>query len=160
MLEDTHLALLKMLDAAGVRYRMIHHAAEGATATASALRGHALRDAAKSIVVRAGITKKVRRYLLAVVPGDRQVDLERLKELTNASDIGFARRDIAERLAGSVSGSFIPFSFNPELELVVDRSLLTSKEIYFNAARLDRSVAMNSVDYVAVARPRTAEISC
>ncbi len=44
--------------------------------------------------------------------------------------VSFASSDIAERLAGSVAGTILPFSFNPELALVV--------ELYFNAARLDR----------------------
>ena len=64
----------------------------------------------------------------------------------------------AERLAGSVTGTVLPFSFNPELELVVDPSLLENDEIYFNAARLDRSMVLKTSDYVAVARPRLGRI--
>jgi Ala-tRNA(Pro) deacylase len=36
----------------------------------------------------------------------------------------FASSDIAERLAGSVAGTILSFSFNPELALVVDPLLL------------------------------------
>ena len=52
----------------------------------------------------------------------------------------------------------LPLSFNPELELVVDPSLLENDEIYFNAARLDRSMVLKTSDYVAVARPRLGRI--
>ncbi|MQY03015.1 YbaK/EbsC family protein [Actinomadura macrotermitis] len=151
---------MKLLDSSGKPYRTIAHAAAGVTETASRLRGHRLEDAAKSIIVRAGITRKAGRYLLTVVSGDRQVDLERVRELTNARDVGFARKDIAEGLAGSVSGSFVPFSLHPDLELIVDRGLLEREEIYFNAARLDRSVALASADYLAIARPLVADIAC
>lgn len=71
----------------------------------------------------------------------------------------FASPDIAERLAGSVTGTVLPFSFNPELELVVDPSLLENEEIYFNAARLDRSLALKTSDYFEITRPRLARIA-
>ena len=57
--------------------------------------------------------------------------------------------DIAEKLSGSVVGTVLPFSFNPELELIVDPSLLAHEEIVFNAARLDRSLYLKASDYVA-----------
>ena len=72
--------------------------------------------------------------------------------------VAFASTDIAERLAGSVTGTVLPFSFNPELELVVDPSLLENDELYFNAARLDRSMVLKTNDYVAVAKPRLGHI--
>jgi Ala-tRNA(Pro) deacylase len=40
----------------------------------------------------------------------------------------------------------LPFSFNLELELVVDPTLLETDELYFNAARLDRSVVLKTRD--------------
>ncbi|HZU69983.1 MAG TPA: hypothetical protein VFA09_22120 [Ktedonobacteraceae bacterium] len=52
----------------------------------------------------------------------------------------------------------MPFSFNPDLELVVDPSLLENDEIYFNAARLDRSMVLKTSDYVAIAKPRLKHI--
>lgn len=64
--------------------------------------------------------------------------------------VGRDTQDIAERLAGSVTGTILPFSFNPELELVIYPSLLENEEIYFNVARLDRSIVLKTSDYVAV----------
>jgi hypothetical protein len=67
--------------------------------------------------------------------------------------VSFASPDIAEKLAGSVAGTVLPFSFNPELELVVDPSLLENDELYFNAARLDRAMVLKTSDDVASAQP-------
>ena len=72
--------------------------------------------------------------------------------------IAFASTEIAERLAGSVTGTILPFSFNPELEVVVDPSLLENEEIYFNVARLDRSMVLKTRDYVTVAKPRLGRL--
>jgi hypothetical protein len=45
-------------------------------------------------------------------------------------------------------------TFSAELELIADRSLLEVDELFFNAARLDRSVALSTEDYVQIAAPR------
>ena len=99
------------------------------------------------------------KYILGVVPGDARVDLNAVKALLGGTYISFASAEIAERLAGSVAGTILPFSFHPELELVVDPALLENNEIYFNAARLDRSMALKVSDYVAVAKPRLERIA-
>ncbi|MFI9170092.1 YbaK/EbsC family protein [Streptomyces lincolnensis] len=151
--------IIRFLDEGGARYRIIEHPAEGRTDVASALRRHPLREAAKSIIVRVSMSKRTGRYLLAVVPGDRQVDLARLAAVCGGRKAGFATREIAERLAGSVSGSIPPLSFGPELPVVADARLFDTQEVYFNAARLDRSIALTTEDYLSLARPQVEQIA-
>ena len=157
--EDAYTRLIAWLDERGVSYRLIDHAPEGRTEVVSPMRGNALRLAAKCIVLMVKLGKKVTRYILAVVPGDARVDLQAVKTLLGGTYISFASADIAERLAGSVAGTILPFSFHPELELVVDPALLENEEMYFNAARLDRSMVLKTREYVAVASPRLERIS-
>ncbi|HKV83845.1 MAG TPA: YbaK/EbsC family protein [Ktedonobacterales bacterium] len=157
--DDTYGRLIALLGERGASYRLIDHAPEGRTELVSAMRGNALAQAAKCIVLLVKVGKKVTRYILAVVPGDARVDLAAVKALLGATYVGFASSEIAERLAGSVAGTILPFSFTPELELVADPSLLEQSELYFNAARLDRSLVLSTRDYVAVAQPRVARIA-
>ena len=103
--------------------------------------------------------KKITRYILAVIPGDTMVDFQAVKALLGSSYVAFASAEVAERLAGSVAGTILPFSFNKEPELVVHPSLLENEEMYFNAARLDRSMVLSTRDYVAVAKPRLGHIA-
>ncbi|MFP3986163.1 YbaK/EbsC family protein [Streptomyces sp. E11-3] len=151
--------LIGLLGEHSATYRVIEHEPEGATEAVSALRGNTLAQAAKCIVVMVKVTKKSKRYVLAVVPGNRRVDLGAVKALFDGVYAGFATPEVAERLAGSVSGTILPFSFDPELELVVDPALLEHEELYFNAARLDRSLALRTADYESIAQPRRAPIS-
>lgn len=155
---DTYDRLIADLDAAGARYRLIDHAPEGRTEEVSALRGNAIAHAAKCIVVLVKIGKKQKRFVLAVVPGDARVDLAAVKQLHGGTYVGFADTTKAEQLAGSVSGTVLPVSYHPDLELVVDPALLMAPELYFNAARLDRSMALATDDYVRIARPRVEPI--
>lgn len=159
MADDAYAKLIGLLDEHGARYRTIDHEPEGATEAVSRMRGNELAQAAKCIVVMVKIGKKTTRYVLAVVPGDRRVDLGAIKSLLGGSYVAFASPNIAERLAGSVSGTILPFSFGEQLELVVDPDLLRHPEIFFNAARLDRSLALATSDYRSIAEPRVESIA-
>jgi Ala-tRNA(Pro) deacylase len=152
-MRDTYTHLITWLDQQGATYRLIDHAPEGRTDIVSVLRGNTLSQAAKCIVLMVKISKKSTRYVLAVIPGDSRVDLQAVKTLLRGTYVAFASSDIAERLGGSVTGTILPFSFTPELEVIVDPSLLENDEIYFNAARLDRSMVLKTSDYVRIAKP-------
>jgi Ala-tRNA(Pro) deacylase len=156
---DTYTSLIALLDEHGAQYRLIDHPPEGRTELVSPMRGNALVQAAKCIVMMVKIGKKTTKYVLGVVPGNARVDLAAVKALLNATYVSFASPDIAERLAGSVTGTVLPFAFSPELELIVDPSLLENDELYFNAARLDRSVVLNTRDYLTLAKPRIEGIA-
>ncbi|RLV09849.1 hypothetical protein CTZ27_00860 [Streptomyces griseocarneus] len=150
--------LVRLLEEGGARFRPIEHEAEGRTDVVSVLRGNALAQAAKCVVVRVKKTKKTSHYVLATVPGDRRVDLGRIAELCDARHAMFADRPTAERLTGCASGAIVPFTFDPALELVVDRDLLAHEEMFFNV-ELDRSLALDTKDYVRLAEPRVESIS-
>lgn len=156
---STYTRLISDLDAAGARYRLIDHSPEGRTEPASALRGHDVAHAAKCLIVRVKIGKKETRYVLAVIPGNARLDLSAVKYLLGGTRAAFADPPKAEELAGSMSGTVLPFSYHPRLELIADRALLAVPEIYFNAARLDRSIAMVTEDYLRIASPRIERLS-
>ncbi len=157
--EDTYAHLIGFLDQHKAMYRLIDHPPEGRTEVVSPMRGNDVSQAAKCIVVMVKIGKKVTKYVLGVVPGDAKIDLNAIKELFQGTYVSFATPEIAERLAGSVAGTILPFSFDPELELMVDPALLKNDEIYFNAARLDRSMALKTSDYTRLAKPRLERIA-
>ncbi len=156
---DLYMRLISDLDAAGARYRLIDHAPEGRTEVVSALRGHDVAQAAKCLIVMVKVGKKQTRYVLAVVPGTARLDLAAVKALLGGSYVAFAATDKAEQLAGSVSGTVLPFSYSAQLELIADPALLTHSELFFNAARLDRSIVVVTEDYLRLAAPRIERIA-
>src|SRR6266540_3868883 len=103
--EDTYSQLIAFLDGQGVQYRLIDHAPEGRTEIVSPMRGNALSQAAKCIIMMVKIGKKVTKYVLGVVPGDARMDLNAVKALLSGTYISFASADIAEKLAGCVAGT-------------------------------------------------------
>ncbi|WP_367320159.1 YbaK/EbsC family protein [Streptomyces sp. HUAS ZL42] len=156
---DTYQHLISLLDSSRVDYRIVDHAPEGATEAVCALRGHPASEAAKCIVLRVKVDRRTTRHVLAVVPGDRRVDLDAVRELFGARYAGFSDAETAERLARTVPGTVLPFSFDPTLELVADPDVVARPRLYFNAARLDRSLVLSGTDYARLAQPRVARIA-
>jgi Ala-tRNA(Pro) deacylase len=133
--------LIGLLDSRGAEYRLIHH--DGACTLAGPA------QAVKCVVVRAGL-----RFALAVVRDDQQVALDAL-----GTRVSYATMKTAEELTGCVTGTIVPFSFRPDLSLVMDWDLLAAQEILFTAGRPDVSMALNTSDYLRFAAPRVASIA-
>ncbi|MGI5350608.1 YbaK/EbsC family protein [Streptomyces sp. CA-250714] len=157
--DDTYSRLIALLDDSATPYRLIDHLPEGSTETVSALRGHPVSQAAKCLVLRAKLDRRTTRHVLAVVPGDRRVDLDAVRALFSARYVGVSDAATAERLARAVPGTVLPFSFDPGLELVADPDVIAQPQLYFNAARLDRSLAIAGADYARLAQPRVEKIA-
>ena len=82
--------------------------------------------------------KKTARYVLAVVPGNMQVDLDAIKRLLNGTYVAFAWPAVAEQLAQAEVGTILPFSLSSRLDLIVDPRVTENDEIYFRGARSGR----------------------
>ncbi len=157
--KDTYSKLIELLDQHGAQYRLIDHPEEGRTEVVSPMRGNEVSQAAKCIIMIVKIGKKDKVFVLGVVPGDARVTLNTVKALFQGSYISFASQDIAEKLAGSIAGTVLLFPFSKELILIVDPSLRENEFLYFNAARLDRSVELKTSDYLKIANPRFERIA-
>ena len=151
--------LVHLLEDGGARFRFIDHAPEGRTEFVSALRGHHPHQAAKCLVLMVKVGKKVTKFVLAVVPGDTRVDPDAVKRLMSGTYAGFASAADAERVTQCVTGTVLPFAFSGDLTLIADPAVIENDEIYFNAGRLDRSVAVDAKDYMRIAQPRLEKIA-
>ena len=159
MAADVFDRLVILLREAKATFRIIEHEAEGRSEKISVIRGNRPEQAAKAMVldVRGGGSGK--RTVLAILPGNRKLDFNAVASLFEARKCGFASPESAEALTGCAMGAVPPFSLNPDLSVVVDADLLANQTLFFNAGRLDRSIELDTRDWIAVARPRIARIA-
>ena len=159
MAADTFDRIVALLSDAKAKFRIIEHEAEGRSEAISTIRGNRPEQAAKAMVldVRGGGAGK--RHVLAILPGNRKLDFAAVAKLFEARKCGFASPDTAQELTGCVMGSVPPFSLNPALAIVVEEDLLGNDTLFFNAGRLDRSMELDTKDWLAVAQPRVARIA-
>lgn len=156
---DPHQRLIALLDSNDARYRIIEHEAEGRSEEISRIRGNDPAQAMKAIVasVRGGGLGK--RNAMAIIPGNRRLDMKAFLAHVGAQKGRFAEPELATELTGCVMGAIPPFSFRKDLPLVVDGAFKNWDEVAFNAGRLDRSVFLAFEDYRKIVDPVFAPLS-
>lgn len=143
----THDKLIALLNQHQARYRLIAHEASGKCEAVAALRGTALGQGAKALVCHVK-GNGVKQHVLAVLPADQQADLARVAQAVGGRRASLASPAEVDMLTGCVFGAIPPFSFHPDLRLVVDPLLFARfDEIAFNAGRLDLSMVLHTEDY-------------
>ncbi len=150
---------MSLLDGRGVAYRLIEHAAEGRSEHISRIRGNHPSQALKALVVSVRGGGHGRRTVLAVVPGNRALDMKGLLAALGAQKGRFAPPELATEMTGCVMGAVPPFSFRADLAVLADPAIRNNAEVVFNAGRLDRSIFMARDDYVAIVDPLFADIA-
>jgi len=151
--------IVALLSDAGAKFRVIEHEAEGRSERISAVRGNRPGQAAKAMVLDLRGGGGGRRHVLAILPGDRKLDFAAVAALFEARKCGFASPDSAAKLTGCAMGAVPPFAFTSDLAIVVEEDLLKNDTLFFNAGRLDRSMELDTKDWLAVAKPRVAGIA-
>ena len=155
----TYQKIITLLNDRGVSYRILEHQAEGRSAMVSAIRGNNPSQALKALVIVIRGGGRGRRMVLAVVPGNRQLEMKRLLTALGAQKGRFAPPEEAEAITGCVMGAVPPFSFSPDLSVIADAAIRDNAEVVFNAGLLGRSLFMTTEDYVEVVDPLFAHIA-
>jgi Ala-tRNA(Pro) deacylase len=156
---DVFDRLVALLSDAKAKFRVIEHEAEGKSEAISVIRGNRPDQAAKAMVLDVRGGGGGRRHVLAILPGNRKLDFNAVATLFEARKCGFASPDTAQELTGCVMGAVPPFALNPDLAVVVEEDLLANETLFFNAGRLDRSMELDTKDWIAAAQPRIARIA-
>ena len=146
--------LVQLLNDGNARYRVVHHPSAGRSEEVAKVRGTEVGQGAKALVCELSGGGSGKQWVLAVLPADRKLDKKRLAEAFSAKKVKLADAVKAEALTGCVIGAIPPFSFNPDLQLVVDPELPQRFDtIAFNAGRLDASILLDSADFLRIAQP-------
>ncbi|MBE4885993.1 MULTISPECIES: YbaK/prolyl-tRNA synthetase associated domain-containing protein [unclassified Enterobacter cloacae complex] len=149
----THQRLISLLTEQEARFRVVAHEAVGKCEAVSEIRGTDLRQGAKALVCKVK-GNGVKKHILAILAADRQADLSLLASHFGGLNASLASPAEVDALTGCVFGAIPPFSFHPDLTLVADPLLFERfDEIAFNAGLLEKSVIMDTQDYLRIARP-------
>lgn len=143
--------IMALLDQHQAEYRVVEHDAIGQTDVISEIRGNALNQAAKAMVLEVTMPEGAApRYLLAIVPGDCKINFKSAARAIGGKKSSFAAPDKAQELTQCVMGAVPPFSFDDRLALRVDTRLREVGTLWFNAGALERSIALTVDDYFRV----------
>lgn len=114
----------------GIWFELVQyeHGEKGAEFAAQAT-GFPLNRTLKTLVADLGEAG----YVLALMPGDRQLDLKALARALGAKRSRMADTATAERLTGYLLGGISPFGVKQPLPAVMDASVLAHERVMINA---------------------------
>ena len=142
-------------------YERFEHEPVRTSEEASRVRSeYALAQGTKSLIVRAKKIGQEKRFIMLVVPGDKQFDPKKLKAETGYTDIRFANPSEAAEITGGVLfGGVPPFGNLFDLPVFVDTHVFDNEKIIFNAGDMCVSIGMFSKDYQILVKPEVVAIA-
>ena len=100
------------------------------------------------------------RFVMAVIPAAKRLDLLRLKRALAASEAHLAaEEEFAPLFPGCEKGAMPPFGALYGLEMIVDRSFAEHPEIAFSAGNHIETLFLRWEDYRRAASPELADIA-
>ncbi|WP_230939859.1 YbaK/EbsC family protein [Burkholderia territorii] len=148
--------LTGLLTEKGATFRVIEHPPEGNSQRVAEVRGTTVSQGAKAMVCR---IRGADFHVIAVVPGDRRVDLKKVASVVGFSRARFMATDETVDMTGCAVGAIPPFPVRPDMRVIVDPELSgRHQDIAFNAGRLDASIVLATSDYLRIVEPLVAPI--
>jgi Ala-tRNA(Pro) deacylase len=141
--------LREFLDSNGVKYVTIIHS-RAYTAQEIAARAHISgKELAKTVIL-----KLDGNLSMAVLPGSRKVDLDRLKGIAGASDVQLAsEKEFQDAFPDCEVGAMPPFGNLYGMTVFSDESLREDEEIAFNAGSHTELIRLPYMEFERLSRP-------
>ena len=147
--------LREFLDSHGVRYFVVSHSA-AYTAQEIAAAAHVPgKELAKTVMVNiAG------KMAMVILPASRQLDFERLREITDTRDVELAgEKEFAGLFPECEIGAMPPFGNLYGMDVYVSEELESDDEIAFNAGAHSELLRLSYEDYKKLVHPKIARLS-
>ncbi|SCE66157.1 aminoacyl-tRNA deacylase [Micromonospora saelicesensis] len=142
------------LDATQLPYRLVSHGAVGSLAEAAAVRGVAVPDVVKTIVVRRGEDD----HLFVLTPGDRVISWPKLRALLGVHRLSMPDAAGALAATGYERGTITPFGASTAWPVVADERL-RGREITLGAGERGLAIAIDADAAIAALDATVADVT-
>ncbi len=112
-----------------------------------------LHEVAKTLLVQAD-----KAHILVVVPASKRLDFDKLKKALQASNVKLVSEKAMQQVLKVKSGALTAFGKMHKLPIVVDKSLMKSKDVILQAGSFTDSVLMKAKDFVAMEQAKLVNI--
>ena len=147
--------LKEFLDQEKVKYVSIVHS-PAYTAQEVAASAHITgRELAKTVIVELD-----GKMAMAVLPANRKIILQDLREVTGCDEVKFAsEEEFREKFPGCETGAMPPFGNLYGMEVYVAESLTGNEEIAFNAGSHTEVIKLAFRDFERLVRPKVVNFT-
>jgi len=144
----------KYLAAKMVKYDELAHKTVYTAYDAAQTLNRELKDIAKSLLIAAD-----KAYVIVVVPATMRIDLNKLKKILKVKKVSIPKEQVMVKVFKVKPGAITAFGGLHKVEVLVDKSLLKTKEIIFSAGTLTDSIRMKVKDFIAMEQARLASFA-
>jgi len=137
-----------------IEYEVLEHKAVFTSKEAAQVRGTELKQGCKALVL-----KTEEGHIQAVVPGNKELDLEKLQKATLFKKLELADAKEVRKVTGCNIGSVPPFGNLFGLKIYFDKSVLENDVVAFNAGQHTKSIKMKAKDLAKIVNPIVGEFS-
>jgi Cys-tRNA(Pro)/Cys-tRNA(Cys) deacylase len=154
-MNDKQKELERFLKNKGVWYRLLDKPSTIHTADASNVTGISLNRITKSLVFKADA-----QPIMAVIPGDKRVNSQKLAEAVKAKKISLVPFKEADQFSGYPPGGTPPIHHSFITKIVFDKTLLQYDTVFGGGGSQDKLIELKVKDMLKHATDRiVAEIS-
>ncbi len=146
--------LISYLNEKRVTYEILHHPEAFTAQTVAAAEHVKGRHHAKVVMVKSG-----GQHLMAVLPADCRVDLEKLEKLTAKPTSLETEADFKELFPDCAPGTMPPFGDLYGLPTYVDKNLAKEDYIVFEAGTHTDAIRLSYSDYERTAQPHVEDFA-
>ena len=142
--------LREFLDQNGIKYVTVSHSPAFTAQEVAASTHITGRDFAKTVILK--IDDKM---AMAVLPANRKVVIQELREITGADHVKFAsEEEFKQQFPDCETGAMPPFGNLYGMEVYVAESLAQEEEIAFNAGSHTEVIKLAYRDFERLAQPK------
>ena len=139
------------LDKKLAKYDEISHRTVYTAYDAASTLRRELKEIAKSLLISSD-----KAYVLVVVPAHMRLDLKKLKKALSAKKVSIPNEKVMVKIFKVKPGAMTAFGGLHNIEVVVDKSLLKTKDIILSAGSFTDSVRMKAKDFIQMEEARLA----
>lgn len=82
--------------------------------------------------------------VIVVLPGDKRVDMDKLKEVTKGNSLRMAKPDGVEEITGYTIGGISPFGIEKNVKKIIDESVFKIKTVNIGSGKAEIGIELNS----------------
>lgn len=147
---------MRILEKKGINFIVKRHSRPVFTsAEAANERGIKLSQIVKTMVV---LTIKGEN-IIALIPGDRELNLFRLGKLVGTKKATLVSRDEVKRLTGYKAGAVSPIGMRKRFPVIMDERILNEELVDVSSGQPDAGIELRSKDLLDLTKATLARIS-
>lgn len=146
--------LLNHLDKNNTKFEVVEHRTVYTAYDLAQTMKKKLQEVAKTLLIKAD-----KQYYLVVIPAHYKLDFAKIKKFLKAKKVQIAKESEMKSKFKVKPGAITPFGSIHKVEVLVDKALLKTRDVFFGAGSFTDSIRMKVKDFLKLEQAQTGTIS-